>query len=96
MHLTTCDAAPSALTLLSRLPHHQDLDNDARNILECARALQRASGSPAVHEEHMREALEAVGKVKGGGGGAGGDGNLTKEELEETMKKMLAVRVVCA
>jgi hypothetical protein len=39
------------------------------------------------------QALEAVGKVRGGGGGGGGgDGNLTKEELEETMKKMLAVR----
>jgi len=73
----------------------QDLDADSRNVLECARALQRAAGSAVVAPEHVREALEAVGKVKGGGGGGGNGGgggdNLTREELEETMKKMLAV-----
>lgn len=65
-------------------------------MLDCARALQRAAGAPAVGAEQLSAAVEAVGKARGGsgaGGEAGGDGNnLTKEELEETMKKMLAVR----
>jgi hypothetical protein len=84
------DPAPSPPSAPSR---RQDLDADARGVLDCARSLQRAAGAPGVAPEHVREALEALGRVRGGGGGgaAGGDGNLTKEELEETMKKMLAV-----
>jgi hypothetical protein len=70
-------------------------------VLEAARSLQRASGAAAVDAAHVREALDAVGRLTGGGagpsgggggGGGGGGDNLTKEELEETMKKMLAVR----
>ncbi|KAI8471940.1 MAG: P-loop containing nucleoside triphosphate hydrolase protein [Monoraphidium minutum] len=94
--LASAAAGAAALAALwqarscSRPVGMSDLDAESRGVLDAARALQRAAGAAAVHPEHVKEALEAVAKLRGGGGGEGGDGNLTKEELEETMKKMLA------
>ncbi|GBF99361.1 hypothetical protein Rsub_12165 [Raphidocelis subcapitata] len=100
--LASASAAGAALAALwgtrslQRAAGVEDLDPDSRRVLDCARALQRATGAAAVGTSHVREALEAVDRVRGGGGGGGGgaggggaDG-LTREELEETMKKMLA------
>lgn len=58
-------------------------------VLSRAQAIQQENSSPVLTVDHLNSALE---KVQGGGGGGGGGGDqLTKAELEATMKQMLMV-----
>ncbi|WIA34267.1 hypothetical protein OEZ86_012610 [Tetradesmus obliquus] len=60
---------------------------DVEYVLSRAQAIQQENSSPVLTVDHLNSALE---KVQGGGGGGGGGGDqLTKAELEATMKQML-------
>jgi hypothetical protein len=75
--------------LLLLLLQHQVIGPDVEYVLSRAQAIQQEHSSPVLTVEHLNSALE---KVQGGGGGkGGGDDQLTKAELEATMKQMLMV-----
>jgi hypothetical protein len=69
-------------------PAHQVIGPDVEYILSRAQAIQQENASPVLTVEHLNSAMD---KVQGGGGGGGGGDQLTKAELEATMKQMLMV-----
>lgn len=69
---------------------HQVIGPDVEYVLSRAQAIQQEQSSSVLTVQHLNSALE---NVQGGGGGGGGGDQLTKAELEATMKQMLMVRI---
>jgi hypothetical protein len=68
----------------------QVIGPDVEYVLSRAQAIQQEQSSPVLTVQHLNSALE---NVQGGGGGGGGGDQLTKAELEATMKQMLMVSI---
>ncbi|KAG2489942.1 hypothetical protein HYH03_011574 [Edaphochlamys debaryana] len=91
----------AAAAVVTKRNKNSQVAPDVEFMLARAAALQQAAGDKVVTLEHLQAALE---EAPGGGSGAGGkraagpqpragppdDGALTKKELEDTMKSLLA------
>jgi hypothetical protein len=78
------------LPFSAALAAHQVIGPDVEYVLSRAQAIQQEQSSPVLTVQHLNSALE---NVQGGGGGGGGGDQLTKAELEATMKQMLMVTI---